>query len=119
MKRIQQQLGKADKEFKCFHFAIVDLLKQQEDVEMEQANFDEHEDRIGKLGDCLQQLIPQDESAKEELTAPPMRLEEAAEPSQLSCQRLQRLESSLRSVKATIESLTPGPDLDACLVEHL
>ena len=48
-----------------------------------------------------------------------MSLEAAAEPSRLSRRRLQRLESSLRSVKATIETLTPGPDLDACLVQQV
>ena len=40
VKRMQQPLGEADEEFKCFHFAIVNLLKQQEKLELEQANFD-------------------------------------------------------------------------------
>ena len=42
VKRMQQWLGVADEKFKRFHFAIIDLLEQQEELEMEQANFDEH-----------------------------------------------------------------------------
>ena len=53
-KRMQQQLCKADKEFKRLHFTIVNLLEQQEDLEIEQEIFDDHEDRIGKLGVRLQ-----------------------------------------------------------------
>ena len=116
---MQQRLGEADEKFKRFHFAIVDLLEQEEETELEQANFDEHEDRIGEFGDRLQQLILQNQSVKGELTGPPMSLEAAAELSWLSSQRLQHLECSLRSVKANIESPTLGPDLDACLVQHL
>ena len=69
-KRMQQRLGEVDKDFKSLHFTIVDLLKEQEDLELEQAIFDEHKDRIDELGDCLQQLILRDESAKGESTAP-------------------------------------------------
>ena len=46
---MQQQLCEVDEEYKRLHFAIVDLLEQQEELEMEQANFNEHEDRIGEL----------------------------------------------------------------------
>ena len=63
-KRMQQRLGEVDKDFKHLHFTIVDLLEQQEDLEIEQVVFDDHEDRVGELGDYLQQLILQDESAK-------------------------------------------------------
>ena len=118
-KRMQQRLCEVDEDFKRLHFAIIDLLEQKEDLEIEQANFDEHENRIGEPGYRLQQLILQDKSAKGELTAPPMNLEAAAEPSWLSRQRLQSLESILRSVKATVKPLTLGPDLDVCLVQHL
>ena len=56
-KSMQQRLGKVDEDFKRLHFTIIDLLDQHEDLEMEQAIFDEHEDRIGELGDRLQQLV--------------------------------------------------------------
>ena len=48
-----------------------------------------------------------------------MGLETAAEPFRLLHRRLHNLESSLRSVSLSIEPLTPGPDLDACLVRQL
>ena len=47
VKGIQQRLDKADAQFKHFHFAIIDLLEEEGEIELEQANFDEHEDRIG------------------------------------------------------------------------
>ena len=36
-------------DLKHFHFAIVDLLQQQDDIEMEPAAFDDHEDRVTQL----------------------------------------------------------------------
>ena len=113
-KRMQQRLGEVDGDFKRLHFTIVDLLEQQEDLELKQAIFDEHEDRIDELGDRLQQLILRDESAKGELTAPLKGLETSTEPSRLLRRRLNHIESTLRSVNSTVESLTSGPDLDTC-----
>ena len=49
-KRLQQRLKDLNEGFKCLHFAIIDLLEQQEDLEMEQAAFDDHEHRVGSLG---------------------------------------------------------------------
>ena len=71
---MQQRLGKADEDFKRLHFAIVDLLEQQEDLEMEQAIFDDHEDRIGKPGDRLQQLVLQNEPTQKEPIDPSRRV---------------------------------------------
>ena len=62
-KRLQQRLSKLNGDFKHLHFAIVDVLEHQEDLEMEQATFDAHEDRVGNLGDRLQQLVLQDKPA--------------------------------------------------------
>ena len=67
---MQRRLGEAKEEFKCFHFAIVDLLEEEEEIELEQANFDEHEERIGKFGDHLQTLILQDKPAPKEPADP-------------------------------------------------
>ena len=63
-KRMQQRLGEVDEDFRRLYFTIVDLLEQQEDLELERATFNEHKDKIGELGDHLQQLILQDWSAK-------------------------------------------------------
>ena len=68
-KRLQQRLSELNQDFNCLHFAIVDLLEQQEDLEREQAAFDDHEDRVGNFGDCLQ-LVLQDEPARKEPTDP-------------------------------------------------
>ena len=67
---MQQRLCKAEEEFKHLHFTIVDLLEQQEELDIEQTIFDDHKDRIGELGVRRQQLILQNEYAKEEITAP-------------------------------------------------
>ena len=110
-KRMQQALGKVDEVFKRLHFAIVDLPERRKDLETEHAIFDEHEDRIGNLGDHLQQLVLWDKSA----TAPPMGLEAAAEPSWLSRRRLQRLRCRLISYSVCPRNpILPGIYMALC-----
>ena len=108
-----------DSDFKTNHFHISGLVdkEHEETLKREQAVLDDQEDRMNEIMDCLTQLSHSKSSPT--VVAPPMGLETAAEPSRLSRQRLQRLESSLRSVKVTVEPLTSGPDLDACLIQHL
>ena len=60
-KGMHQRLSKLNKDFKRLHFAILDLLERQEDLELEQAVLDDDEDKDGNLKVCLQQLVIQDE----------------------------------------------------------
>ena len=52
------------------------------------------------------------------VVAPPMSLETIAEPSWLLYRRLCCLERSLSWVNMTVKLLTPGPDIDNCLVQQ-
>ena len=92
----------------------------KEDVETlkwELAILDNHDIRINEIMDRLNQLGHTKSSPT--VTAPPMSLETAAEPSQLLHRRLNHVESILRSINSTFESLTLGPNLATCLVRHL
>ena len=76
---------------------------------MEQAVFDEHEDRVGSLGDCLQQLVLQGEPARREPTHPQRRGLQ---------RRLTLIEPELCDVSNTVEAIKPGPELGRCLLEQ-
>ena len=108
-----------DSDFKAHHFLIIELVDEEDEEtpKREQAILDDHENRMNETMDHLTQLSHSKSSTI--VVAPPIGLETAAEPSWLSRKRLQCLESSLSSVKATVESLTLGPDLDAYLIQHL
>ena len=76
---------------------------------MEQAAFYEHEDRVGSLGNYLQQLVLQDKSA----------WKEAAYPQQSGQHRhLTLIETELCGVSNTVQAMEPGPELDHCLLEQ-
>ena len=98
-----------NEDFKRLHFAVVDLLEQQEDIEMEQAAFDEHEDRVGNLGDRLQRLVLQDE---------PVRREPRDSQQKGLHRHLVLIETEVCAVSNTVEAMEPGPELDHCLLEQ-
>ena len=62
---MQQRLSKLNEDFSRLHFAILNLLEQQEDLELEPAVLDDHEDKVGNLKVCLQHLVVQDKPAQE------------------------------------------------------
>ena len=58
---MQQRIIYLAKDFKCYHFAIVDLLKLEDELGTELPAIDDHEDRVGNVGDRIQQLVMQEE----------------------------------------------------------
>ena len=86
-------------------------------LEWEQAQLDDYEDKTAIMMDHPIRLG----HTKPSLTAVARRMsrETAAEPSRLLRKRLNHIECTLRSINSTIESLTPGPDSDICLVRQL
>ena len=72
-KRLQQRLKDSDEDFMHYHIVIVDLLKQYDDIEVKQAAINDHEDRVGNLGDCIQHLIRQNVPVWKEPTDPQRR----------------------------------------------
>ena len=95
-----------DEDFTRLHLAIVDLLEREEDLDMEQAVLDEHEDRVGDLDDRLQQLVRQDQPTQRE---PTDLLQKGLHG------RLTFIETELRDVSNAVEAMEPGPELDRCL----
>ena len=87
-----------DSDFKTQHFRIIELVDEDvETLKWERAILADHEDRMKEIMDRLTKLSNSKSSPT--VTVPPMSLKAAAEPSRLSLQRLQCLESILRSVK--------------------
>ena len=108
VKRLQQRLCELNEDFKHLHFTIVNLLEQQEDIEMEQAAFDDHEDRVGNLGNRLQ-LVLQDEPTRKE----------PRDPQQKGVLRhLALIQTKMCVVSNAVEAIEPGPQLDHCLLEQ-
>ena len=91
--------------------------EDEETLKQEQAVLDDHDDRMNEIMDRLTQLG--NTKSTPIVVALPMSLETAAEPSQLLRRRLNQMESTLRLIKSTVESLTHGPDLDTSLVWQL
>ena len=88
-----------DSDFKTHHFHINEVVDEEDEetLKREQAILDDHEDGMNEIMDCLTQLGHT--KLTPTVVAPPRSLETVAELFQLSHQRLQCLESSLRSVK--------------------
>ena len=78
---------------------------------------DDHDDWINDIMTRLTQLSHGKSSPT--VAAPSMGIESAAEPTRLLRTRLDYMEGTLRSINSNIESLTPGPDLDTCVVRQL
>ena len=92
-----------------YYFAIVDLLKQQDETQLEQAVFNDHEDRVGNLGDHIKQLVLQDEPSRKQLTDPQQRGLHS---------HLALIETELRDVFNATKAMKSGPELDRCLLKQ-
>ena len=88
VRRMQQRLGEVKEEFKRFHFTIIDLLEQKWEIELEQGNFDEHENRIA---DPIQKGLNR---------------------------RQTLLDTELRDIAGAVEAMEKGPELHRCLLEQ-
>ena len=109
-----------DTDFKKHHFHVIGLVDESDGdtLAQEQAILDDHEDKINDIMTRLAQLSHSKPSPTVE--APSTGLEPTkAEPTRLLLRRLKHMESTLRSINSTVEPLTSGPDLDACLVRQL
>ena len=115
-----EKLKSQDSELrKKHHYPVFELVDEEDlgTLEREQAQLDDHEDKRANMMDRLIRLSHTKPSPT--VLAPPVVLETSAEPSWLLHRRLNHMESTLRSINLTVESLTPGPDPDICLVWQL
>ena len=56
-KRMEQKTYDLDKDFREYHYSILDLMKEDEDFDGEQAILDEHEEKISTILDHLYVLL--------------------------------------------------------------
>ena len=52
-KRMEQKMYDLDKDFRGYHYSILDLMEKDEDFDEEQATLDEHEEKISNILDRL------------------------------------------------------------------
>ena len=103
-KRLLARLEDLDKDFKVHHFAIVDLIEDEESLQGEQEAFDNHDDVI-QLWVRLQQLISACFSPSD------------SNPRKVPLKRLSRLQRILSSISDSITSLPTGSD-GMCLLHQ-
>ena len=96
------------RKFKRYHLAIVDILKEKEDLEYEQATLDEHDDRVTDLFGRLVLLVgPEEREVKVRI-----------HPQQHLRRRLQYTEQNLRKVTAAVLSAAEQPNADRSWLEQ-
>jgi len=104
-KRLLARLEDLDKDFKVHHFAIVDLIEDEESLQGEQEALDNHDDDVTQLGVRLQQLISACSSPSD------------SNPRKVPLKRLSRLQKILSSISDSITSLPTGSD-GMCLHQY-
>ena len=93
-KRFQEQLTILDAEFRMYHLAEADLLEEEGDLVKEQADLDDHDDRVTGLLHRLTHLAtPEDRAGKAKF-----------DPRQSLQRRLSHLEANLRKVSDAVSA---------------
>ena len=104
--RLYTKLDTLDAEFKTHHFALIDLIDDDETMGKEQEALDQHDDDVAALAVSLQKLItvssamPTNSDHRKVLTC-----------------KLQHLEKSLTLVSENISSLSSHPE-DICRLQQ-
>ena len=106
------KLDQLDAEFKTYHFAIIDVVEDDQQAN-EQDILDNHDDKMVSITSRIQGLIAAAASPAPS-TAPPSVVTPSA--SQRLAKRLKRLDGNFRSMLEEIDSLTP--ESDACLLHQ-
>ena len=106
-KRFQERLTNLDAEFRMYHQAVVDLLEEEGDLAKEQADVDDHDDRVTDLLRRLTRLAtPEDPAEKANF-----------DPHQCLQRRLAHLEANLRKVSDAVSAAAEKTEVDRCLLE--
>ena len=106
-RRSVEKLKELNDDFKRYHFAIVDLIEDEDEAEAEQAVLDEHDERVANLTDRLQMLATR-----------PKEHDVATEKQKLLRKRLEYIESNIGDIKDVVGLMVPSLDLDHELVEE-
>ena len=103
--RMSKKLDTLDSEFKVHHYALIDLIDDDESLGKEQAALDEHDDDVAALAARINLLITACSSSPESSSR------------KLVSRRLTHLGKKLSSIRGGVGKLTAGPD-DVCLLRQ-
>ena len=107
-KRFQERLTNLDAEFRMYHLAVVDLLEEEGDLVKEQADLDDHDDRVTGLLRRLAHLATPEDRAERAKFDPRRSLQ----------RRLSHLEANLRKVSDAVSAAVDKTKVDLCLLEQ-
>ena len=99
-----------DAEFREHHVPVVDELNNDEELKHEQAVLDEHDDKVTYITVHLDHLTNREDAS--------VSVKVDGKTQQLLHKCLANIERSIRRVNVGIEPITPGPDVDHCLLEQ-
>ena len=105
--QMKLKLESLDKDFKTYHYALVDLIDDEATLASEQETLDNHDDEMAILAVRVQQLIT--------LSASPS---SDTDPRKIASRRLARLQKSISSVKDAVTALKGDSDDAFVLKQH-
>ena len=110
IRRLLKKIEDQDAKFKKYHFAIVEILEDEEELEKEQSTFDDHDDRIADYIGRLQVLVKDKE-------------DEPRTPSVASTpplgKQLDRISRKITGVQEDVGSAQTKTEVDRCLLQQL
>ena len=98
------RLQTLDQEYKVHHYAIIDLLDEEEDLQREQETLDGHDDDVAQLSVRIQKLIDTSSSSN-------------SDQHKVASKRLRHLEKGISSTRDAITVLRPD-DSNVCLLHQ-
>ena len=93
--RLGPKLESLDSEFKVHHYTVVELIAKEEDLDDEQAIFDQHDDTIADLSARIEKLV----------SACTHRSTDPSTPRNLQARKLERVDKELAAINGAVDSL--------------
>ena len=108
--RLQQRLTNLDCEFRTYHLGMVDtcILEEEDDLEKQQADLDDHDDRVTGLLRSLAHLVTPEEETEKPKLDPWWRLQ----------RRLWHLEGNVRKVSDAVSAVADKTKVNRRLLEQ-
>ena len=106
--RLVSGLEELDAECRKLHFAIIDILEDEEEIQAEQESLDEHYDVVTVLNVRLQGVVSACSTSSTNPT----------NPRNVQSRKLQRLDRSVSMIQDALTSLDDGADNTCCLQQY-
>ena len=101
-----------DAEFKKQHFAVIELLDDEDALSEEKDTLDKQDDRVAEILDRIDQL----KLYPRAISVPAPAVNPATNLAIQFSKRLKYIEEKLAAIQEEVSPLTSGPELDRCLV---